>query len=83
MAKKEKKEKEKPHKVDGIIYEREVHSGPLGDGYSDFQYRLQGNKLQYKVKHFSLEDRPDVLDWTEIEDLPNGTKHPYKIALGG
>lgn len=83
MAEKDKKEKKQEKSiVDGILYEREVYSGKFGDGYTESQYRLQGGKLEYIMRHYGPEDRPEVSDWTEIPDL-NGVKHPNKIALGG
>ena len=56
-----------PNKVADIVSERNVYTGPLGDGYTDVQYRMVGDDIECKKTHVGPEART-THDWTVVAD---------------
>lgn len=54
--------------LDNIVRERHVYSGPKGDGYIDYEYRMNNGKLEVKATHNGPELRNLKTDWTVIEN---------------
>lgn len=62
------KQKKAKKEQDNIVRETHVYSGPLGEGYIDYEYRAVGEKLEVRASHVGPETRVVPLSWTEIED---------------
>lgn len=74
------KENQRPDdKVGNHVFERHTYSGPLGDGYIDYDYKINGaDKLMVKADHFGPEAREshgykEIPDVIEIEKQQSGT----------
>ena len=54
---------------DNIVRETHVYKTPQGqEGYIEYEYRMVGNKLQYRGNHVGTEARNIPTTWTEIPD---------------
>lgn len=67
-----------PQKIGAIVFERQVYSGPSGDGFIDFEYRAVGSNLEMKQTHVGPEARPShdyqvVPDISRLESQITGT----------
>jgi len=67
-----------PQKIGAIVFERRVYSGPLGDGFTDFEFRAVGPNLEMKRNHVGPEVRPShdfqvVPDFSMLERQITGT----------
>ena len=54
---------------DEIVRETHVYSGPLGDGYIEYEYRMVGDAIERKANHVGPENRVFPSGWNEVGDL--------------
>ena len=57
-----------PYKDGDIVKERHVYSGPKGEGYIDFEYRMNAGELEYKGTHVGPESLDVPSEWTQLPD---------------
>lgn len=53
---------------DGIVRETHVYSGPQGDGFIVYEYRMNGADIEVKAEHTGPEARNLPVNWTTIPD---------------
>ena len=61
-------EQKLPYKDGDIVKERHVYKGPKGEGYIDYEYRMNAGELEYKGTHVGPEARVVPKDWTQLPD---------------
>lgn len=59
---------------DGIVRETHVYSGPQGDGFIVYEYRMNGTEMEVKAEHTGPEARELPVNWTAIPDVQTTEK---------
>jgi len=70
----DKSDRKQIHKFlddDGVERERHEYQGPLGSGFTDFEYRTEAGVKQMRSKHTGPEQREDTgWKWVKVEESP-------------
>lgn len=64
---------------DGIVRETHVYSGPQGDGFIVYEYRMNGTEIEVKAEHTGPEARNLPVNWTAIPDTQTTEKFKARI----